>query len=124
MGYVTLPLDSLGEVLKNTSPFYLTPKQHYVSVLEMKTIEEHFKYWHNNPPAPFNPDYAPTSNKWWSPYCELRRNTLIAKYKELYPQGIIDSEHFNNVRNDILREFVDPFNKQYVQQVKKELNLI
>lgn len=87
------------------------------------SLSELFQIQHKNPPAPFNPDYDLTCEKWWSLYCKLRREALIKKYKELFPDGEIDGTHFNEVRNSILREFVDRFNAQYVMQAKGELGL-
>jgi hypothetical protein len=73
----------------------------------------------NNPPAPFNPAYDPDHEKWWPAFCAQRRQALIEKYLELYPNGVVDGIHFSACRNELLRKYVDPRDEEFKQAAKK-----
>lgn len=91
--------------------------------MKKNNMSHYFEYWHNNPPPPFNPDYDPNHEKWWGGYVARVRKALIARYLELYPDGEVDGEHFGEVRNEILRSYVDPLRSQFVIEAKREAGL-
>ena len=82
-----------------------------------------FMYQWNNPPAPFNPAYDPDHKKWWPSFCAQRRQALIAKYLELYPNGTVDGVHFGECRNELLRTYVDPRDDEFKQRARQEAGL-
>jgi len=85
--------------------------------------EKAMEYLHTINPPPFNPSYDPNSKIWWSPYCAKIRAELIRVYKELYPDGEVDGEHFNEVRQAILKIYIEPLRNKMLEDTKIELNL-